>query len=166
MEITVIYLVRNKLNGKLYIGLTAKTAAERWKEHCRNARRGIETHSYRAIRKHGADAFEVSTIGTCRTGERKDLEFLERFCIEVKGSDRTGYNMTKGGEGRTAPVSETTKLKISQGLQGNKNRLGSKPSLATRQLMSTSHEGQKRSLASRQRMKDAWVLRRQKSEGC
>jgi hypothetical protein len=48
-----IYLIRNLINGKGYVGQTTKTVTARFSEHRYEAGRGTEYVLYRAIRKYG-----------------------------------------------------------------------------------------------------------------
>ncbi len=112
----IVYLVKNKINGKRYVGMTTRSVEERWKEHVqdRNSKAQRNKALSRAIRKYGETSFEISVIGVCRTGRKQDLSWLETFCIATAGTKgASGYNMTDGGEGtRGKKVSEKTKAKI------------------------------------------------------
>lgn len=50
-----IYLFKNKINNKIYIGQTYNKYSERWTSH-KNATDNFYIH--RAIRKYGWDSFE------------------------------------------------------------------------------------------------------------
>jgi group I intron endonuclease len=98
----IIYLIRNTVNDKLYIGQTKHSAARRWKTHVyaanRNNRKEYKKgYLQRAIRKYGEAAFEVAEVGTADTAE--ELNLMERQAIEQLGSNdsRYGYNLTDGG---------------------------------------------------------------------
>lgn len=53
-----IYLITNKLNGKMYVGQTLMTVHERWLRHCSVARNNINaTGIDGAIRKYGKEIF-------------------------------------------------------------------------------------------------------------
>jgi group I intron endonuclease len=131
----LIYLVTNKLNGKIYVGKTARaTADQRWKWHIASAR--SQKRNYRlanAIRKHGADAFEVRDI--VRATSVSELNALEiRHIADMNACDpEVGYNMTTGGEGGR-PTDEA-RAKITAALTGRT------PSLETRRRQSAAHIG-------------------------
>jgi len=92
-----IYLIEDH-RMKPYVGVTSKTPEERFRKHKNNARRGIDTHLYRAIRKYGVDNFEVIPLDTTTTEER--AYELEKEWIDRLGTfDDWGYNMTPGGRG-------------------------------------------------------------------
>ena len=90
----VIYKITNKLDGKIYIGKTARTLEERMKEHTR----GKKTYIDRAISKYGIDTFKVVVIEECNT--EKELNEREIYWIDFFNCKfPNGYNMTDGGEG-------------------------------------------------------------------
>lgn len=94
-----IYKITNKVNDKAYIGKTTKTVQDRWKEHLQDCRkeRCENRPLYKAIRKYGADAFDVETI------EEADLDVLserETYWIEYFNTYSDGYNATSGGDGK------------------------------------------------------------------
>lgn len=92
-----IYLHRNTVNGKFYIGLTNKTIHERFIEHCQWASRGSHFKFHNAIRKHGATCWTSETLATCETHE--EAKFLEIEFIKEHDAIGRGYNMTAGGDG-------------------------------------------------------------------
>jgi hypothetical protein len=57
-----LYLVRNLIDGSMYVGQTIRLVEKRWKQHLYQARKGVETHLHRAIRKYGAENFVVDPI--------------------------------------------------------------------------------------------------------
>jgi group I intron endonuclease len=98
-----IYLIRNIINGKGYVGQTKLTVVARYKKHLENAKRGIDGALYRAMRKHGVENFSVIEIATC---DRLLLDDLEKHYIKFFGTSTVsghGYNMTDGGDSRRVP---------------------------------------------------------------
>jgi group I intron endonuclease len=93
-----IYLIRNLLNGKGYVGQTQMSVAERFRKHKENARCNENLAICRAIRKHGPENFTITEIATCDSVFLNDLEkhFIEMF--RTFGPDGHGYNMTPGGD--------------------------------------------------------------------
>ena len=82
-------------NGKKYIGITSKTAQERFKRHCDNSSKSIIS---RAVRKYGKDSVIMSVIAECDNWELLCLaeqEAIEKFNTIAPN----GYNLTLGGEG-------------------------------------------------------------------
>jgi group I intron endonuclease len=95
----IVYLARNRLNGKGYVGKTKRTLEQRTQEHLRFASKGSPQPLHRAIRKYGVEAFEwrILVEGDCT---EEQLGLLEQDFIERLGTFGTGgYNATKGGDG-------------------------------------------------------------------
>lgn len=123
----IVYLIRNCVNGKVYVGKTErrqapdKALAWRWRTHCRVAERGGSAMLHRAIRKYGAASFSVEVI--CETADRFELIELEKkFIAQFRSFPPAlgfGYNLTAGGEGL----------------------IGFKPTAEQRQRLVTSHLG-------------------------
>lgn len=115
MYLNQIYRISNKVNGKVYIGLTTQGLNRRKSEHIHRANRGERDHKlYLAIRKYGIENFVFEVI--CQTTDKTLLPILERIFIAKYNSFNRGYNMTKGGDS----VSEETGKKISEKLKGRK----------------------------------------------
>lgn len=58
-----IYKITNLVNGKVYIGQSARGIQQRFTRHIYDALSGrIDTHFARAIRKYGEDNFVVECI--------------------------------------------------------------------------------------------------------
>lgn len=140
----VLYMHKNKVNGKKYIGITSQVPEHRW----------LNGNGYdkdlcfgRAIAKYGWDGFEHIILKTDLTeddAKRLEVEYIAKYAT----NDRAyGYNMTIGGDGvngfkhseaskkkmsvakigkKHGPESVETRLKISEALTGNKNCLGYK----------------------------------------
>jgi group I intron endonuclease len=106
----VIYLVRNRLNDKVYVGKTKNGVEKRWLEHIKDAIRGSELMLHRAIRKHGADAFEIFLLSSY-AGSPQDLNEQERYFIAKYRAYPPqlgfGYNMSPGGDGGAEIVPKT-----------------------------------------------------------
>jgi len=115
-----IYLVRNRINGKIYVGQTVTTVSKRWDKHKFKSRLTNKTKSYfhDAIAKHGEDNFDVVELH--RAYSEDELNEMEIRAIWACGSlDRkVGYNLKRGGEG--GPIPEETKKKIGRANRGRK----------------------------------------------
>ena len=110
-----LYLLTCRTSGKRYVGVTKHTAAKRWRSHVNRANREWAfSPLHCAIRKHGADDFEVKTL------LRADLEYVidrEQPAIEAfRTMLPNGYNAKYGGE-FPAMIPETCE-KISKGNKG------------------------------------------------
>lgn len=94
-----VYYVRNKLSGKLYIGITTSTLRARWGSHCREAASGARRWLlHRAMAKYGIDNFEISVLEECE--DRASLHEAEcRWIANKRSFAPAGYNMTLGGGG-------------------------------------------------------------------
>lgn len=106
----VIYLVRNLINGKAYIGETTdfNSRVEKYKTlQCKGQRK-----LYNALKKYGVNNFSYDIIdkATCK----EDLDCLEDFHIERFRSreNEYGYNIKSGGS--HGKHSQETKKKISE----------------------------------------------------
>lgn len=95
-KLMVIYLVTNKINGKMYVGQTKYTASIRWSQH-KNAAliQKINTPFYKAIRKYGAEAFEIKILDTASS--REELNKKEISTILNLRKTNILYNLTTDG---------------------------------------------------------------------
>jgi len=99
----LIYLVRNRVNQKVYIGQhRGNDYLRRWKVHVLSAGRGSATLFHRAIRKYGANSFSVTLLSRSATSfddlDKQEILFIQKY----KANDRAfGYNIAKGGRDRT-----------------------------------------------------------------
>lgn len=96
----LIYKITNKINGKIYIGLTkAKTPRRRWIYHRRDRSRDTHLPLYKAMNKYGVDSFNFEVIHD-NINSVEELVELEKFYIKKFESYKSskGYNCTNGGE--------------------------------------------------------------------
>ena len=117
----IVYLVTNLTNGKRYVGKTKRDLGQRWREHVTHSHgRSEEMALYVAIRKHGADAFELSVLEECSSEET--LNEAEKRWIRELGTFRREYNMTEGGDGlKGYKHTEDTKRRMSEARKGTRN---------------------------------------------
>ena len=132
-----IYLVRNMVNGKMYVGQTRCSVAQRWSQHSsksRNHGRDANRHLASAILKYGAHCFNVFEI--CSASSVDELNSMEIEEIARHGSldRRVGYNIRPGG-GFATHSTETRELLRAA-------NLGKKASDETRKNISEGHMGQ------------------------
>ena len=92
----IIYLLRNKVNGKCYVGQTTQTLRQRLSEHKSFSFRGYNYPIYNAISKYGWDNFEKYQLDICYTNQ-EDLNALECFYMEKFNTLEYGYNIREGG---------------------------------------------------------------------
>jgi group I intron endonuclease len=93
----LIYLIKNRITGKEYVGQTIRSLSERWREHCRPSKSKKCTELHNAITKHGREAFVVSVLA--ETDSLDELNRSEAHHIEGRNTITPfGYNLTTGGE--------------------------------------------------------------------
>jgi group I intron endonuclease len=129
----IIYLIQNAINGKKYIGQTTQGLKRRKAEHIRYARKGYDSHLYKAIRFYGEEKFIFTEIGYA--DDQDSLNEKEKYYIKLYKTDkkRLGYNKTLGGEGGI-PTQETRE-KLSDARKGKKNHMWGKPSNQRRRII-------------------------------
>ena len=95
MKNSGIYKIENKLNGKMYVGLT-NNIDRRWGEHRKNLRQGkhVNTHLQSAVDKYGIENFTFDIIEQCCVS---DLVKRELYWIEYHNTNdnRFGYNIER-----------------------------------------------------------------------
>lgn len=100
-----IYLIRNKINNKIYIGQSINIY-RRWTEHLRSGQpkkysikssRDSKTPIHLAMQKYGVDNFEISILEKCK---KELLNEKEQYWIKILRSNNKdiGYNITSGGQ--------------------------------------------------------------------
>lgn len=89
-----IYLVTHRESGMVYVGQTTTSIADRWRGH---QRCGYCVKLHRAIKKYGADAFDVHELDIA--DNKEDLDAREIFWIDILDarSPKKGYNLRGGG---------------------------------------------------------------------
>ena len=99
----IIYTAYNKITNKYYVGQTVRAFKERVSEHILNAKSGIKTHFYNALRKYSQEDFEWSEVCFIYDANienlHKRLDELEIYFIRRYNSFKNGYNSTEGGGG-------------------------------------------------------------------
>ncbi|UGO50960.1 homing endonuclease [Bacillus phage vB_BanS_Nate] len=98
----IIYMAKNIVNNKVYIGKTTRTLEIRKIEHISRANTNHNQLFYNAIRKHGVDNFKWSIVDYATN--REELDIKEQYWIKhynsfVHNGIRKGYNTTAGGDG-------------------------------------------------------------------
>jgi group I intron endonuclease len=155
-----IYMIKNKLDNKCYIGQTIeKDVNTRWRAHKRNMNSDGCRVLYNAFRKYGLDNFDFKII--CISFD----EFLDALEIDYISKFNSiapnGYNLESGGNKNKVFHPETCK-KISLALTGKKHteerklnnsnsQKGKKVSEESKKKMSESRKGKKLNLTDEQR---------------
>lgn len=89
-----IYGLRNKVNGKWYVGQSVNIYS-RWNEY-RSGRCRRQKKISNALLKYGTDNFEWNVLEECQP---KQLNEREIHWISKMDSVKYGYNLTAGGQG-------------------------------------------------------------------
>ena len=91
MKLGTIYLITNKINGKQYVGQTARDMWTRFEEHCKPSNL---SYLGRAIQKYGYLNFKLQEL------ERVPIDKLDEreiYWIKHYNTFQDGYNQTTGG---------------------------------------------------------------------
>lgn len=130
---TTIYMHKNLINGKVYIGQTQKSTRVRWKAGYKNS-----TKFNNAIKKYGWEGFEHTIICECEDWE---ADLLEQGFIKKYNSVANGYNLQYGGK-KHKRISQETRDRLS------KAGMGRTFSQASREKMSRAQKGYHNSKAT------------------
>lgn len=112
----LVYKHTNKINNKVYVGITSQTSTARWKNG-----RGYKDQErfYNAILKYGWDNFEHKILIHGLTEEqasRWEKKLIKFWNTQDK---KLGYNIQDGGYNN--PMTEETKIKIRNAVMGKNN---------------------------------------------
>lgn len=145
-----IYLIRNIVNGKGYVGQTTLTAMQRFglhKSKYRSPRHDRNSALHQAMRKYGESNFSIIVIEECPVSQLNSRE--THYIREMKTFAPTGhgYNLNEGGG--ALRHSESTRDKL------RKARLGRTVSEETRQKMAAAQRGKKASPETIEKMRRA-----------
>lgn len=93
MTTGIIYLAKNTISNKCYVGQTTRTLEQRKKEHLKNTIK--EGYKFgKALRKYPEASWEWSILAEVPLEELNDYE---RFFIKDLDSFKKGYNCNAGG---------------------------------------------------------------------
>lgn len=94
---THIYIIRNSINDKVYIGQTRLSLEERFMRHISDSKRNEKWHRplYNAIRKFGENKFYIELIEDCDSSlaDAKEMYWIKQY----NSNNENGYNATIGG---------------------------------------------------------------------
>lgn len=146
-----VYQHKNKINGKIYIGITSRKPEERWGDNGCNYK--TSPYFYSAIQKYGWNNFEHNILFINLTKEQACLKEQE-LIKEFNSMNREyGYNSTSGGE--IFVMNKETKQKISQSMMGNKNGLGHACTEEKKQKISEAQKNRKFTEEHKQKLSNA-----------
>jgi len=149
------------ISGKSYIGITRKTAAERFYGHLKAVKNSAKGIVYHAWRKYGDPKLTVLAVLDNKELCEAEIKAIKSYNTKYPH----GYNITDGGDsppslnpdvakkisnalkGRKVP--EETRLRIAESLKGRKHTTQSKDK------MSISQKGIKPSEEAKKRMSNA-----------
>lgn len=91
-----IYIIKNTVNDKVYVGQTKVSLKLRFQNHLSAARNGKDYIIGKAIRKYGENKFYIELLEECTIEE---LNEREKYWIAFFNStdNRSGYNISTGG---------------------------------------------------------------------
>ena len=147
----IVYQHKNKINGKIYIGITSQKPEDRWGSQGCNYK--SSPHFYSAILKYGWDNFEHNILFIGLSKEQaclKEQELIKNFNSMNR---EYGYNSTSGGD--IFIMNEETKQKISQAMMGNQNGLGHPCSEEKKKKISEAQKGRKFTEEHKQKLSEA-----------
>lgn len=95
-----IYIIRNNINSKVYIGKTSKTLEQRFRVHKLDSLKEKTSHRklYKAMNTLGHSNFKIELLAFSSNEEIANN--LEKFYIQKFNSFKDGYNETLGGNGK------------------------------------------------------------------
>ena len=99
-EFGEIYIIKNFVNGKRYIGQTVQGSQERFSQHIREAyAKGRKEYNYclsRGIRKYGEESFDYAILAD--KVPLDDLDLVEEHYIDMyqTTNPELGYNNSVG----------------------------------------------------------------------
>lgn len=87
-----VYIIKNKINGKVYIGQTSQSLGARFNQHCNASHTSL---IHRAIKKYGRENFSIESLYCGEDYNQKEKELI----LKYRSTDPTfGYNIQEGGE--------------------------------------------------------------------
>jgi group I intron endonuclease len=113
----VIYSIKNKINGKRYVGKTTNLK-QRWYQHKCNLKRkcrykkGINQHLFNAGKKYGVENFEFEILENVENPKEKEMRVRELWWMGFyKTCDRVhGYNLRRDSATKCITAEETKEL--------------------------------------------------------
>jgi group I intron endonuclease len=166
----LVYLIKNQVNNKVYVGKTSVPISIRWSQHVYCANHGVDRYLYNAMRKHGKDQFSIETLNIVDTElEANNLERLWIIALNSK-TNVSGYNLTFGGDGCSGyihPIGKKRRKKVLRNPQEfsqkmREIRIGTHLSENAKKKLSTFNTSEERLKKSRV-MKAIWTKRREEN---
>ena len=148
-----VYMHKNKINGKVYIGITSLKTWRRW-----DCGRGYKNQIlfYRAIEKYNWNNFEHIILYENLTKEEAERKEIELIAHHKSNNKKYGYNIANGGN-CVGSASQETRKKMSERMKKNnpmknkqtiekmrQSQLGKKLSEEHKQKLINANKGRKR----------------------
>ena len=108
-----IYIIKNRINRKVYIGQTCQNVEERFRQHKKPSTFKLRgTYKiYNAMKKYGVENFYIETLEANIMPEK--INEREIYYISKYDSYNNGYNSTPGGDGRNIyEISDIEEFKV------------------------------------------------------
>ena len=155
--VTGIYGLRNKTNGKWYIGQSADNIHIRWGRYKRHECKA-QIKLYNALKKYGYDNFDKVILEECEP-IKELLTSKETHWVEFYNSIESGYNIAVPANGPMEGRHHTIKSrnKISNSLIGNANASGTIWSEERKEHHRKMHLGKTMSVESIEKTR-TWLL--------
>lgn len=146
-----VYCHINKINGKMYFGITGRRPEERWGANGNNYK--STPHFFSAIQKYGWNNFEHIILFENLT--REVACEIEKMCIKIYNTQdkEFGYNILEGGQVEELP--EEVRRKMSMSMMGNQNGKGHPCSEEKKEKIRQSQKGRKFSEEHKQKLSEA-----------
>lgn len=149
-----VYFLREPDFGPVrYVGITAFDIKKRFSQHLRESRPYHKSYWVQKLKREGQLPECEVIVQDATFEEAAAIEIAVIAGAKLRGDDLT--NMLPGGELGRLGVSNSSGA-VAKML---KSREGYKHTEETRRKISVSNLGKRRSLASREKMKEAWKLR-------
>ena len=90
----IIYVIKNTMNPKVYVGSTTTSLAKRWSLHktAAHTERFMGCKLYRAMAEIGLEHFFIEALEPFPCDSKYDLQARKAFWIRAKDSTHSGYN--------------------------------------------------------------------------
>ena len=113
-----LYIITNRENGKIYIGKTTKSDLKAYLRHkiwsALSDRYNGRSHLFNAMKKYVSSVWSIHPLISCLTTNWQLCLWEKAFiCVFDSTNPDIGYNICRGGEGRTTPHSQETRQKMS-----------------------------------------------------
>jgi group I intron endonuclease len=135
----IIYLIRNNINNKCYVGQTIRTLEKRWKEHCKVSEGCTALNN--AIKKYTPEQFTVSILIETDDELLDDLEI--DYIKKYNSLFPNGYNIQTGGNKGKRHCEESCEKMRQAKLGVNNPNYGKPRSDETKEKISISKQGEK-----------------------